>query len=375
MTTRTDVDVLVVGAGFAGAVMAERLAEGYGLSCLVLDRRDHLAGNAHDTTDAAGVLVHRYGPHWFRTNSDRVRDYLSHFTEWHPVTYRALSWTAGRYWSFPINLETYEQLVGRPATSEEMAAALESWRVPCARPRNSEELVLSQVGPVLYEKFYLGYTMKQWRRHPRELHPSVCGRIPVRTDRDDRYLTESFQALPARGYTALFERLLRHPKIEVRLGAEWRDVARAVRYRHLVYTGRLDDFYEERFGPLPYRSLRWEHETLPQEWFQPAMQVNFPNDHAFTRILEYKHATGQVLPVTTIAREYPDDWRPGKDPFYAMPTPEAQALFAQYAALAEREAHVSFVGRLPTYTNYNMDQVVGMALAEADRVGPGLVCP
>ncbi len=363
------VDYLIVGAGFAGAVLAERLASQRGARCLVIDRRDHIGGNAHDHTDAAGVLLHTYGPHYFRTNSDRIVAYLSQFTEWHPVEYKILSWTHGRFWQFPINLNTFEQLIGHPSTSEEMEQTLAAWRVPIAEPRNSEEVILSQVGPRLYEMFFQGYTRKQWRRDPRDLDASVCGRIPIRTNRDDRYLSEKFQALPKGGYTAMFRKMLAHPNIEVRLRTDYRDARAQIRYKRLIYTGPIDEYFDHCFGPLPYRSLRFEPETLEQEYFQPAMQVNYPNEHAFTRIVELKHATGQQLPVTTIVREYPEDFGPGREPYYPIPAPDARALYDRYTERASVEPNVSFVGRLATYRYYNMDQVVGMALAEFERLG------
>jgi UDP-galactopyranose mutase len=361
-------DYLIVGAGFSGAVLAERLASQLGKTCLVVERRAHIGGNAFDHKDAAGVLLHDYGPHYFRTNSERIVAYLSQFTAWHPVEYKILSWTDGRFWQFPINLNTFEQLLGRPSTSEEMEQTLRQWRVPCGQPRNSEEVILSQAGPRLYEMFFKNYTRKQWGRDPRDLDASVCGRIPIRTNRDDRYLSEKFQALPEHGYAKMFERILDHPNIKVLLNMDYREVRPQVKHRHLIYTGPVDEFYENRFGPLPYRSLRFEPETLPAEFFQPAMQVNYPNDHEFTRIVEIKHATGQKLPATTIVREYPQAFGPGREPYYPIPAPDAAALYKKYEALAAREKKVSFVGRMATYRYYNMDQVVGMALAEVERL-------
>jgi UDP-galactopyranose mutase len=363
-------DYLIVGAGFAGAVLAERLASQRGATCLVIDRRAHIAGNAYDRYDAAGVLIHAYGPHYFRTNSDRIVEYLSQFTEWHHVDYKILSWTDGRHWQFPINLNTFEQLLGRPSTSEEMERTLAEWRVPIASPRNSEEVIVSQVGWRLYEMFFKNYTRKQWRRDPAQLDASVCGRIPVRTNRDDRFVSDKFQALPKAGYTAMFAKMLAHPKIEVRLNTDFREARKQVRFRHLIYTGPIDEYFDHCFGPLPYRSIRFVEETLPVEFHQSAMQVNFPNDYEYTRVVEMKHATGQKLPVTTIVREYPEDFGPGREPYYPIPAPDARALYDRYAALAEKERGVSFVGRLATYRYYNMDQVVGMALAEFEKLKP-----
>jgi UDP-galactopyranose mutase len=361
-------DYLIVGAGFAGTVLAERLSSKTGKTCLIVDRRNHIGGNAFDYYNSDGVLVHAYGPHYFRTNSDRIRDYLSQFTEWRPVDYRVLSWTDGRYWQFPINLNTFEQLIGRPSSSEEMEATLAQWRVSIKEPKNSEEAIVSQVGTLLFEKFFKNYTRKQWGREAKDLDPSVCGRLPIRTNRDDRYFSDKFQALPSNGYTRLFERMLQGPKIKILLRTDYREVLPHVRYGHLVYTGPIDAYYDCCFGALPYRSLRFVPETIEKEYFQPAMQVNYPNDHEFTRIVEIKHATGQLVPVTTIVREYPHDSGAGREPYYPVPAPDPQALYRRYAERARTEKNVSFIGRLATYRYYNMDQVVGMALNEFEKL-------
>lgn len=361
-------DYLIVGAGFSGAVLAERLSSQLGKTCLVVEKRRHVGGNAYDCHDAAGVLVHPYGPHYFRTNSDRIKDYLSRFTEWRPVEYKVLSWTDGRYWQFPINLNTFEQLLGRASTTEEMERTLLEWRVPITAPRNSEEVIVSQVGWKLYEKFFKNYTRKQWHRDPKELDASVCGRIPIRTNRDDRYLSEKFQALPKNGYTLVFERMLANSRIKVLLNTDYRQLLAKVKFGHMIYTGPVDEYFDCCHGPLPYRSLRFEPETIRTEYFQPVMQVNYPNDHEFTRIVEIKHATGQRIPVTTIVREYPEDYAPGREAYYPIPAPDATALYRRYQERAEAEKNVSFVGRLATYRYYNMDQVVGMALAEFERL-------
>jgi UDP-galactopyranose mutase len=377
------VDYLIVGAGFAGLTAAERLCTQYGRSCLVVEKRGHLGGNAYDCYDDHGVLVHAYGPHYFRTNSPRIREYLSQFTDWHAVEYRILSFTDGRYWSFPINLRTFEQLVGRPSSTAEMEEWLAQRRVPIADPQNSEEVIVAQVGRELYQKFFKGYTRKQWKRDPSELDASVCGRIPIRTNRDDRYLAEKFQALPRDGYTRMFERMVAAcgDRVQVRLDTDYRRILGQVEFGHMIYTGPIDEYYDRRFGSLPYRSLRFEHESFTPEqlrgreavsgrpgFWQPAMQVNYPNDEEFTRIVEIKHATGQDCPNTTIVREYPEDYGPGKEPYYPVPAPDAAAIHRKYKELADVETGVSFIGRLATYRYYNMDQVVGMALAEVERL-------
>ena len=378
-----NVDYLIVGAGFSGLTAAERLCTQYGRNCLLVEMRSHLGGNAYDFHDSHGVLVHAYGPHYFRTNSPRIRSYLSQFTDWHQVEYQILSYTDGRYWSFPINLKTFEQWIGRKSTSCEMASWLESRRVAIEHPQNSEDAVVSKVGWEMYERFFKGYTIKQWKRDPKELDASVCGRIPVRTNRDDRYLTEEFQALPKNGYTRMFERMVDAcgDRLTLMFNTDYRDVIARVKFRHMIHTGPIDQFYDCRFGALPYRSLRFEHESFTPEqlrtrehisgkigFWQPAMQVNYPNDEEFTRIVEIKHATGQDCPNTTIVREYPADYGPGREPYYPVPAPDSNALHKRYRQLAEKERNISFIGRLATYRYYNMDQVVGMALAEVKKL-------
>lgn len=380
---KQQVDCLIVGAGFAGLVMAEQLSNRLGWSCIVVDRRDHIGGNSYDYYDDAGVLVHAYGPHYFRSNSNKVVDYLSQFTEWRPVNYKVRSYTKGEYWSFPVNLATFEQLIGKSATEEEFQNWLEGKRVPFDEPANSEEAVLSQVGPELYEQFYKGYTVKQWQKDPSELDASLCNRVPIRTNRDDNYLREKFQAMPAEGYTALFEKLVNAcVNTEVHLETDFETAKEKWDYKHLVFTGPIDLYFGYQFGELPYRSLTFENESFSAEqleeraeisgkqgFWQPEMQVNYPDvDVPFTRIVEVKHATGQQIDATTIVREYPKAYEAGDEPFYPMPSNEAKQQYLQYRALMDSEKDVSFVGRLAKYRYYNMDQVVASALTEADKL-------
>lgn len=376
-------DYLIVGAGFAGLTAAERLCTQFGKKCMIVEKREHLGGNAYDRYDDHGVLVHQYGPHYFRTNSPRIKDYLSKFTEWNPVDYSILSHTEGRYWNFPINLNTFEQFMGRESTSDEMETWLAEHRVPIENPANSEEVIISQVGWELYEKFFKGYTLKQWKRHPKDLDASVCGRIPIRTNRDDRYLKEEFQALPKAGYTRMFERMVEAcgDQLRILLKTDYREVVPHLEFKHMIYTGPIDEYFDNCYGPLPYRSLRFESESFTPEqlverettsgkrgFWQPAMQVNYPNEEEFTRIVEVKHATGQLCENTTIVREYPDDFGPGKEAYYPIPAPDAAILYKRYKERADTEVAVSFIGRLATYRYYNMDQVVGMALTEVERL-------
>jgi UDP-galactopyranose mutase len=359
---RRHYDVMVVGAGFAGAVMAERLAQGSGKKVLVIDRRPHVAGNAYDRLDDAGVLIHQYGPHIFHTNSQEIVEYLSRFTTWRPYEHRVLAEVDGKRVPIPINRTTLNAVYGLDLKSEEEAAAFLAARAePVDVIRTSADVVISAVGRDLYEKFFQGYTRKQWGMDPSELDKSVTARVPTRTNTDDRYFADSFQAMPAEGYTRMFERMLDHPGIDLMLGVDYAEALEACRHDHLVFTGPIDEYFGYRYGRLPYRSLRFRHETIDREWFQQVAVINYPSpDVPHTRITEYKHLTGQSAPRTSITYEYPSA---EGDPYYPIPREENQALFKRYEALALAQTGVTFVGRLATYRYYNMDQVVGQALA------------
>ena len=358
-------DTLVVGAGFAGAVIAERLATQLGQRVLVVDKRPHIGGNAYDRHDDAGVLVHPYGPHIFHTNSAEIFEHLSQFTAWRPYQHRVLASVDGRLVPLPINLDTVNTLYGLGLTSFDMPRWLESVAERRDTVENSEDVVVGKVGRDLFEKLFRGYTKKQWGLEPRELDASVTARLPVRTNRDDRYFTDTYQAMPLHGYTRMFERMLHRPGISVMLNTDYRDVAHLVPWRHMVYTGPVDAFFDHRHGKLPYRSLDFEHRNLPQERFQPVGTVNHPNDYAYTRVTEFKHLTGQHHPTTSIVYEYP---RADGDPYYPVPRPENEALYKRYQEDADALPHVTFVGRLATYRYYNMDQVVGQALTAFKRI-------
>ena len=354
-------DYLIVGAGFAGSVIAERLAEGLGHRVLLIDRRDHIAGNAYDHYDAAGVLVHRYGPHIFHTNAQRIVDYLSRFTEWRPYEHRVLARVDGQLVPIPINLSTLNALYGLSMNSVEAEQFLAERAEPVATIRTSEDVVVNQIGRELYEKFFRGYTRKQWGLDPSALDKSVTSRVPTRTNEDDRYFTDTFQIMPLHGYTQMFERMLDHPRIDLLLSTDFKHVRDVVKYRHVIYCGPIDEYFDFQLGRLPYRSLRFEHQTLEQERYQPVAVVNFPDPEVpYTRITEYKHLTGQTHPSTSISYEFPCD---DGDPYYPVPRPENAELYKRYRALAEQTPNVTFLGRLGTYKYYNMDQVVGQALA------------
>ncbi len=358
-------DYMVVGAGFAGSVLAERLAADGGKRVLVVDRRPHIAGNAYDHYDDAGILVHRYGPHIFHTNSREVFDYLSRFTEWRPYEHRVLASVDGQLVPIPINLNTINQLYGLELSSFDLEKFFQSVAEPRETLRTSEDVVVSKVGRELYEKFFRNYTRKQWGLDPSELDASVTARVPTRTNRDDRYFTDTYQAMPLHGYTRMFERMLSHPNISVMLNADYRDVEGVIPYREMVYTGPIDEFFEMRFGTLPYRSLRFQHETHATPVFQPAPVVNHPNEQAYTRVTEFKYLTGQEHPKTSVVYEFPCD---EGDPYYPVPRPENAEIYRAYKALADETEGVHFVGRLATYRYYNMDQVVAQALTTYARI-------
>ena len=361
-------DFLIVGAGFAGAVCARELAE-RGNRILLIDRRPHIGGNAYDMHDEAGLLVHPYGPHIFHTNSDRIFGYLSRFTSWRPYEHRVLSQVDGQLLPFPINRTTVNRLYGLDLTSEEVGRHFEEVRIERKPLRTSEDLVLASVGRDLCDKFYRGYTRKQWDLDLSELATGVAARIPVRTGDDDRYFTDRHQAMPADGYTRMFENILDDPRIEQRLSTSLEDIAGKIDWGRMVYTGPIDAYYGHRFGRLAYRSLRFEHKHLPGcRRYQPVAQVNYPNDHAYTRITEFKYLTGQEHEGTSIVREYP---AAEGEPFYPVPQPANEALFQRYKQLAAAETRVTFVGRLAEYRYYNMDQVVGAALAAVNGLERG----
>jgi UDP-galactopyranose mutase len=360
-------DYLIVGAGFAGSVLAERLASQHGARVLLIDRRPHIGGNAYDEKNEAGILYHKYGPHIFHTNSEQVVDYLSQFTKWRPYEHRVLAVVRGKQVPIPINRTTLNKLFDLALqTDEEAADYLASRAEPVADIRTSEDVVVNAVGRELYELFFQGYTRKQWGLDPSELDKSVTARIPTRTNTDDRYFTDSFQAMPRDGYTAMFSAMLDHPLIEVRTGVDFRDVRDEVDAGHIIYTGPIDEYFDHRFGKLPYRSLKIDHKTLEEDRHHPVGTVNYPApDVPFTRISEYKHLTGQDSPVTTITYEYPSA---DGDPYYPIPRAENQELFKRYEALGDATEGVTFVGRLATYRYYNMDQIVGQALATFRRM-------
>jgi UDP-galactopyranose mutase len=353
-------DYLIVGAGFAGSVLAERLASQLNKKVLICDRRKHIGGNAYDHYDSSGVLVHKYGPHIFHTNSREVFEYLSNFTEWRRYEHRVLASVDGQLLPIPINLDTINKLYGMNLTSFQVDEFFKSIAESKDYIRTSEDVVVSKVGRELYEKFFRNYTRKQWGIDPSELDKSVTARVPTRTNRDDRYFTDTYQAMPLHGFTCMFENILSHPNIKVMLNTDYREIQQMLPYREMIYTGPVDEFFDYRFGKLPYRSLDFKHETHDKPVFQAAPVVNYPNEHLYTRVTEFKYLTGQEHSKTSIVYEFP---RAEGDPYYPVPRPENAELYKKYKEMADATIGVEFVGRLATYKYYNMDQVVAQALA------------
>jgi UDP-galactopyranose mutase len=362
-------DWLIVGAGFAGSVIAQQIATERDEQVLLIDRRPHIGGNAYDRYDGAGILFHQYGPHIFHTNSKMIFDYLSQFTAWRPYEHRVLARVDDMLLPIPINLDTVNRLYNLNLTSAELEGWFASQAEPVEEIRTSEDVVVSKVGRDLYQKFFEGYTKKQWGVYPSELDKSVTSRVPTRTNRDDRYFGDEYQFMPAGGYTRMFEKMVSHPNIKIMLQTDYAEIKNKIPHRRTVYTGPVDEFFGFRLGKLPYRSLRFDHVTLDEEWHQPVAVVNYPQTEQYTRVTEYKHLTGQVHPRTTITYEYPSD---KGDPYYPVPRPENQALYKKYEALALGTRDVWFVGRLATYRYYNMDQVVGQALSTFRRINDAL---
>jgi UDP-galactopyranose mutase len=362
-------DYLVVGAGLAGSVLAERLASQSDKKVLLIDKRNHIGGNTYDFYDHAGILVHKYGPHIFHTNSKEVFEYLGQFTEWRSYQHRVLASVDGMLVPIPINMNTINALYGVQLNASEMEDFLKARSVPKDRIVTSEDAVMSRVGKELYEKFFKGYTRKQWGLDPSELDASVAGRIPTRSNKDDRYFSDTYQAMPAFGYTRMFEQMLNHPNIKIMLNTDFKEIRNLVPYRKIIFTGPIDLYFDYCFGKLPYRSIDFKFQTLDSERFQSTGTINYPNEHLYTRITEFKYLTGQKHHKTSIVFEYP---KADGDPYYPIPRPENALLYDQYHALAKEECDTYFTGRLATYKYYNMDQVVAQSLTLFKKIAAGI---
>ncbi len=352
-------DYLIVGAGFAGSVMAERLATQANKKVLIIDKRNHIGGNAYDYYNNEGILIHKYGPHIFHTNSKEVFEYLGQFTPWRPYEHKVLGSVDGQLVPIPINLNTINQLYGLNLNSSEVEGFFAERAEKVPRVKTSEDVVVSTVGRELYEKFFRGYTRKMWDLDPSELDASVTARVPTRTNRDDRYFTDTYQAMPLHGYTHMFSNMLSHENIKIMLNTDYKDIIDIIPFKNLIFTGPVDEYFDYCYGKLPYRSLEFKFETVDREVFQPTGTVNYPNGQLYTRITDFKYLTGQVHPKTAIVYEFP---KAEGDPYYPVPRPENAELYKKYQQLAATMTNTYFAGRLATYKYYNMDQVVAQSL-------------
>lgn len=362
-----NIDLVLVGAGLSGCVIAEQAAKLLNWKVLIVERRNHIAGNCFDKYMENGVLAHQYGPHYFRTNNSQLVDYLSSFTSWIEGNYIVKSSFNNQLFPFPINLDTLEQFFGQTLDTEKAKALLEKKCENIESPENSEEFVLSRVGKEMYEAFYLNYTLKQWGKHPKELGASVCGRIPVRFNRDNRYVDHKYQIMPKGGFTTMIKKMIEHPNIQVILNTDYRtlDIRNC---KAIVYTGAIDEYFDYSLGRLQWRSLKFEYKEFDREFVQPCVQINYPNEHKYTRSVEIKHVTKQVHPKTVVAYEYPTTTG---EPYYPIPTSENHALYEQYKKLAMKETidkNVYFVGRLAEYAYLNMDEVIERALGMFKKI-------
>ena len=361
-------DFLIVGAGFAGSVLAERLATQANKKILIIDKRDHIGGNAYDYYNNDGILIHKYGPHIFHTNSKEVFEYLSRFTPWRQYEHKVLASVDGQLVPIPINLNTINKLYNLDLCSEDVEEFFSKRAEKVDRIKTSEDVVVSKVGRELYEKFFRGYTQKMWDLDPSELDASVTARVPTRTNRDDRYFTDTYQAMPLYGYTSMFRNMLSHKNIKIMLNTDYKEIIDIIPYKNLIFSGPVDEYFNYCYGKLPYRSLEFKFETIDKEVFQPTGTVNYPNEQLYTRTTDFKYLTGQVHPKTAIVYEFP---KAEGDPYYPVPRPENAELYKKYQQLASTMKNTYFVGRLATYKYYNMDQVVAQALTTFKKMMQG----
>ncbi|MEO0236350.1 MAG: UDP-galactopyranose mutase [candidate division WOR-3 bacterium] len=384
MTSREDFDFIIVGAGLAGSVMAERIANVLNKKVLIIEQRNHIGGNCFDYKSKEGIIIHKYGPHIFHTDFDEVFRYLSNFTEWCTYEHRVLAYVDGKKIPVPFNFTSMEMLL-----SSDMAVRLkekliskfgEDSRVPIIRLLEDNDEDLKLLGDFIYKKIFLNYSLKQWGKKPEEIDQRVISRVPIVVGRDDRYFGDKYQAMPKEGYTIIFQRMLSNPNIKIMLNTNFKNILHVDKVSKriyflseefkgkLIYTARLDELFDYAFGVLPYRSLNFEVLNLDKPYFQEVAVVNYPNEFDYTRITEYKHLHPVETQCTTIVYEYPEEYTVGKIPYYPMFTREAQEKYSKYLELASNFENLILLGRLAEYKYYDMDDVVKRALEVFEEV-------
>lgn len=368
------VDWLIVGAGLTGATFAERIASQRGESVLIIDQRDHIAGNAWDEYNDHGIQIHKYGPHIFHTNSTEVWQYLSQFTQWRPYFHKVLGSIDGMLVPLPFNLNSIDQLFPQAMASRLANKLIEGYgygsRVPILKLIETSDEDLKFLADFVYKNVFESYTQKQWDLKPEQLSPSVTARVPILVSRDDRYFQDTYQAMPLNGYASMVRNMLKHPNIKVMLNTKWQDIKDQITYKRMVFTGPIDEYFAYQFGELPYRSLNFDVQTHNQELYQAAAVINYPNEYEYTRITEQKWLTGQVHAQTSVLTEYPLPHQNGKTiPYYPIPTEANRELYRCYQGEANKfDGKVLFIGRLADYMYYNMDQAVASALSKFRRI-------
>jgi len=357
---------LIVGAGLSGIVIAERLAKLKNEKVLIIDKRKHIGGNIYDYLDDNGILVHKYGPHAFHTNSKKVWDYLSQFTEWHYYSHRVKAIVDGKEVSLPFNLDSMQALFSPNFFNTLELKLVKRFgygkRVTISNLKETDDNELNYLANYIYDKIYVGYTMKQWGLKPEDLDDSVTSRVPILINRDDRYFQDIYQGIPKNGYTAMAENMLNHENIEVSLNTAYDEVGKD-KFKKIFYTGMIDEYFNFRFGELPYRSLSFDIRSFDQPYYQSCAQINYPTSYDFTRITEFKHFLDHKSDCSTIAIEYPQPFKNGVNvPYYPIPNEESRFLYKKYKEITDKEEGVIFLGRLADYQYYNMDQIVARAL-------------
>ncbi len=364
---------LIVGCGLSGIVMANRIANELDQEVLIIDSKDHIGGTCFDYKDVNGITVHKYGPHIFRTNSERIWHLLSKYTDWYPFMHRVLGIIDGIEVPIPFNLNSlYKVFPPQKAKELEIKLIKEfgfNKKIPILELRKTEDRDLNFLAEYIYNKVFLGYTLKQWGFTPEQLDPSVTGSVPVYISKDDRYFQEKYQGIPSEGYTKMFEKMLDHPKIKVLLNTDYSKAKDTINYERLFYTGAIEEFFNYKFGKLPYRSLDLQFRTYDTNRFQNAAVVNYPENYDFTRITEYKYFLNEKSEKTVLSFEYPQDFEEGKnDRIYPILNKENQAIYDRYLEEAKKLPNVYFLGRLGAYRYYDMNRTIAGALELFDSI-------